>query len=141
MVPSITFILNPLSMMTSPPRMPGLQGPIHVIVMCMSGRVLPSVVMSMAIFESKSPVTWARVVRTGPLPNEQFETEVQEPSKFRVAVLAVQFLRRVLALNTDILACDSSVTQDWVVIGLPIITMDDCQRPDFWCGGAWSARA
>src|SRR5580658_4103647 len=131
----------PLPIMTSPPFIPGLHGPIHVIVMFTSGALWPSVRNTMVILELKSPVIWPRVVRAAPGPNLQVETVDQEPSILWVIELDEQFFWRTCELKTDIFACDSSLTQDCVVKGLPAIIMELSQRPIFWCGTAVSAEA
>ena len=56
-MPFNMFIFMPLLMMTSPPCMPGLHAPIHVIVIVVSGVLLPSAVTTMVNLELKSPVT------------------------------------------------------------------------------------
>lgn len=129
-VPSSTFIFMPLPIQTSPPFMPGLHGPIHVIVMFTSGLSLPSVVSTIVILESKLPVICACVVRALP-PKVQVDALLQEPSMLWEIELDEQFFCRICALNTDIFACDSSLTQDCVVTGWPIIVMELSQRPSF----------
>jgi hypothetical protein len=109
--------------------------------MVMAGRVLPSVVITSSTLELKSPVTCTRVVRGAPLPNVQVETEDHDPSPFRVAALAEQFFRRSCELNTESFAADSSLTQDWVRYGLPIIVMVVSHSPGFWRGTGAFAHA
>jgi len=53
-----------------------------------------------------------------------------------VIELDEQFFLRICELKTDIFACDSSVTQDCVVKGLPPIVIELSHRPSFWCGNA-----
>ena len=114
-VPSSTFIFMPLAMMTSPPFMPGLHGPIHVIVIVVSGLLLPSANITIVYLALKSPVICACVVCAAPDPNLQVEVLDHDPSILCVIVLDEQFFRRICELNTDVFACDSSLTHDWVV--------------------------
>jgi len=120
--------------------MPGLHGPIQVIVMVVSGVLRPSAINTIVIFESKSPEMCACVVREAP-PNLQVDELVHEPSMLCVIELDEQFFWRICELKTDIFACDSSLTQDWVVKGFPIIIIELSQSPSFWCGTGVSAVA
>jgi hypothetical protein len=141
MVPSITFIFMPLLMMTSPPFMPGLQGPIHVIVISVSGLVWPSNVIVIVILELKSPVMTACVVLTLPGVNSQVDVLVQLPSILCAIELDLQFFCRIPALKADIFASVAASMQDWVVKGFPSIIIELSQSPDLWCGTAISAAA
>ena len=108
---SITFIFMPLLMMTSPPRIPGLHGPIHVIVMVNSGLVLPSEISTMVNLELKSPVTLERVVLVLP-PMSHVETLAHDPSALWVISLDLQFFCRICALKADIFASVAASIQD-----------------------------
>src|ERR1700731_2049971 len=92
-VPSITFIFIPLAIQTSPPFMPGLHGTIHVIVIFISGVLLPFVYITIVILELKSPVSWARDVLSWP-PNVQVDVLVHEPSILWATWLDLQFFWR-----------------------------------------------
>src|ERR1700742_4568618 len=99
-------------MMTSPPFMPGLQAPIHVMVMVVSGALLPSTVITMVTLELKSPLTCTWVVRVPPVGSLQVVVLFQDPSRPCETELDWQLVRRNCELKIDTFASDSGVTQD-----------------------------
>ena len=89
---SSTFIFVPF-MITSPPLWPGLQGPIHVDVIVISGAASGGERITIVYFELKSPVISARVVVFTPGRSSQVVTLCQDPSGLWFICPGWQFFR------------------------------------------------
>jgi hypothetical protein len=107
------FIFVPSLMMTSPPFWPGLQGPIRVETIVISGGALGGDRIVIVILESKSPLTSARDVLVTPGRSSHVVSDVQEPFGLRV-ICACWHLRLfdTSALKIDVRASDAASTQD-----------------------------